>query len=275
MPLRVAGAQIPVTRNLDDNLAAVLRAVDFAADEQADILLTPEGSLSGYTHDFDPAALEENLRTVVSRASGKGLGLALGTCCREPEDGRVYNQVRFYTSSGVHLGSHCKILLCGPVTGPAPGAPGTPGTPGSPVEDPAGAWTGEPFATKPLQVFRFRDIPIGGLLCNDLWANPGCTPMPDPHLTQRLSDLGARIIFHAVNGGRSPDEFSRVVAWQYHESNLRMRARAGGLWIVTVDSSHPTDQPCSAPSGVVDPDGNWAVRVPPQGERFFAYTIGL
>ena len=31
------------------------------------------------------------------------------------------------------------------------------------------------------------------------------------------------------NGGRNAGEFSRVVARQYHESNLRMRARAGRI----------------------------------------------
>jgi len=63
------------------------------------------------------------------------------------------------------------------------------------------------------------------------------------------------------------------VAWQYHEANLRMRARAAGTWIVTVDSSHPLDLPCSAPSGVVDPQGNWLVRTPDQGVRCFVATL--
>jgi predicted amidohydrolase len=115
---------------------------------------------------------------------------------------------------------------------------------------------------------------VGGLICNDLWANPECTPGPDPHLTQQLARKGARVLFHAVNGGRDGGEWSEV-AWHYHESNLRMRARAGRLWIVTVDSAEPTHLPCSAPSGVIAPDGRWAVKTPAQGEQFFAHTIEL
>ncbi len=257
MKLRIAGAQIPVTGSMEDNFKAVMRAVDFAIDEKADILLTPEGSLSGYTGEFDQDVLEEMLRKIVARARKGKLSLALGTCFHDAGDQNCYNQIRFYDGDGVHLGSHCKILLCKSLT-----------RSGDRSID-------ESFSSKPLSAFQFKGIAIGALICNDLWANPGCTPMPDPHLTQQLSGLGVKIVFHAVNGGRSPDEFSRVVAWQYHESNLRMRARAGGLWIVTVDNCYPEDQQCSAPSGVVNPDGDWVCRAPSMGERFFAHTIEL
>ena len=30
--------------------------------------------------------------------------------------------------------------------------------------------------------------------------------MPDPHLTQQLARMGARVVFHAVNGGRDGGE---------------------------------------------------------------------
>ena len=115
---------------------------------------------------------------------------------------------------------------------------------------------------------------MGGLICNDLWANPQCTPMPDPHLSQQLAQMGAQIVYHAVNGGRDGSEWSEV-AWRYHEANLRMRARAGRLWVVTVDNCHPAHLPCSAPSGVIDPNGSWACQTAPQGEQFFVQTITL
>jgi predicted amidohydrolase len=98
--------------------------------------------------------------------------------------------------------------------------------------------------------------------------------MPDPHLTQQLARMGARIIFHAVNGGRNGGAWSEV-AWRYHASNLRMRARAGGLWIVTVDNCHPTDIPCSAPSGIIDPEGNWVCRTASKGKAYFTYALEL
>ena len=86
--------------------------------------------------------------------------------------------------------------------------------------------------------------------------------------------MGAQVVFHAVNGGRDGSEWSGV-AWRYHEANLRMRARAGGLWVVTVDNCHPTHLNCSAPSGVISPDGSWVCTAPARGEYLFAHTIEL
>jgi len=253
MKLKVAGAQIPVTKDISQNCSTILRAIEFAVSQQADILLTPEGSLSGYTPEFDRDAASEALDEVTANAKQVGVALALGTCFVEPDDGLCYNEVRFYSSGGDFLGFHSKTLRCGSLEDPPKGE----------IND---------YACQPLRTFDIGGIEVGGLICNDLWANPGCTPGPDTHLTQELSRMGARVIFHAVNGGRSGNEFSRV-AWQYHESNLRMRARAGKLWVVTVDNCFPPDIPCSSPSGVIGPEGNWAVKAVTQGEHFFAHAI--
>ncbi|NLE44788.1 MAG: carbon-nitrogen hydrolase family protein [Chloroflexi bacterium] len=255
MQLRVAGAQLPVRLNVEANVAAILRGIEYAEAQRADILLTPEGALSGYTPNFDQAAVELGLRHVTAAARAVGIGLALGTCFVEPEDGACYNQIRFYDRDGAFLGFHSKVLRCGSLDDHPEGE----------IND---------YRASRLKTFVFEGVRIGGLICNDLWANPGCTPVPDPHLTQRLAGWGARVIFHAVNGGRDGSEWSQV-AWQYHESNLRMRARAGNLWIVTVDNCHPANWRCSAPSGVIDPQGEWACRTGPQGEQYFAHTLDL
>jgi predicted amidohydrolase len=255
MKLHVAGAQLSVTTDVGSNIAALERAIDWAGARGADILLTPEGSLSGYTPAFDVRAVREALEQVTARAREARLGLALGTCFIEPEDAKCYNQIRFYAPDGTFLGFHNKTLTCGSLTEPPRGEI-------------------EHYAVRPLRTFVLNGVCIGGLICNDLWANPQCTPVPDPHLSQQLSHMGARIVFHAVNGGRDGSEWSGV-AWRYHEANLRMRARAGRVWVVTVDSSHPPDLPCSAPSGVIDPNGAWLYRSPSQGEHLFSYSIDI
>jgi predicted amidohydrolase len=252
--IRVAGAQIPITRDVERNVGAIGRAIAYAAEEKADILLTPEGGLSGYTPAFDRQAAQEGLGLVTSWAREAGIGLALGTCWVEP-DGVCYNQLRFYVPNGAYLGFHSKTLTCGTWEDPPQGE----------IND---------YGVAPLRTFDYGGICVGGLICNDLWANPGCTPVPDPHLSQLLARMGARILFHAVNGGRGHGAWSRV-AWQYHEANLRMRARAGRVWVVTVDNCHPMDIPCSAPCGVVDPNGDWVCQTEPQGERYYAYTIAV
>ncbi len=251
--LRVCGAQLAVSEDIPTNLSSIRRAILAAQSAGANILLTPEGSLSGYTHRFDPIAVREALTQVTVWAREAHLGLALGTCFVEPEDGKCYNQIRFYNPDGAFLGFHTKTLTCGTMTEPPEGEINF-------------------YSVRPLRTFDFQNIPIGGLICNDLWANPACTPMPDPHLTHQLARLGAHVIFHAVNGGRDGSEWSQV-NWRYHESNLRMRAAASRIWIVTVDSATPTHLRCSAPSGVIDPRGNWVCQAEPVGEQYFVYTI--
>jgi predicted amidohydrolase len=252
--LRIAGAQLAVTDDIESNGAAIRRALAFAAENGADLLLTPEGSLSGYTPRFDAAALVDALAAITSGAREAGIALALGTCFFE-QDGRCYNQIRFYERDGSYLGFHAKILRCGSLTDPPHGE----------IQE---------YAEAPLRTFDLAGTRVGGLICNDLWANPMCTPQPDPHLTQRLAAMGARLILHAVNGGRDGGPFWRT-NWDYHETNLRMRAAAGRLWIATVDSAEPEHLNCSAPSGLVNPRGEWAVQAPMRGEQLFLGDIDL
>lgn len=253
--LRVAGVQMPVTDDVRSNLGHIVDGLHRAAADGVDVLVTPEGALSGYRPTFDRAEVAAALHELVEVVTAVGVGIALGTCFEEA-DGRTYNELRFITANGEHVGTHAKILLCG--------LPGTPPT--GEVND---------YSTLPLGTVEMEGHTVGGLICNDLWANPMCTPQGDPHLVHRLGDLGARVVFHAVNGGRDGGPWSRDVSWPYHEANLRMRARSAGLWIVTVDNCAPTDVPCSAPSGVVGPDGEWRVRAVDQGPQYFAWTIPL
>lgn len=254
--LRVAGAQIAVTPDVEANLAALERAVRYAVAEKADVLVTPEGSLSGYV-EFDAARTAEGLDRITATARQAGIALALGTCFREPSDGKRYDELRFYQGDGSYLGFHAKMLLCRHMT-----------EPGSKGEI-------DYFATRAMQTFQLNGIRIGGLICNDLWAHPEWTPMDDPHLTRQLAAKGVRVIFHAANAGFAEGQTLELNR-QYHESNLRVRARADNLWIVTAGAADPQGKLANqCGSGVVGPDGNWAVRVDPVGERFFAYTIEL
>jgi predicted amidohydrolase len=258
MNLRVAGAQINVVdNNVNKNLQTIKKAIDFAADEKADILLTPEGSLSGYEYKsgFNFTEIREALQEIVERTSSRKLGLALGTIFQE-DDGLNYNQLRFYDRDGNFLGFHSKILNCSPMD-----------------TEPQGEL--KFCATKPLEVFRFSGIIIGGLLCNDMWANPMCTPAPDPHLSQQLARMGAKVIFHAVNGSRDLSEISQVVARNFHESNQRLRAMAGKAWVVAVDNAYPSDMPNSCTGGVISPEGEWFVKLPVQGEQFFVADLEI
>lgn len=240
--LKVSIAQIPVNdKDIFENVKMIESAIDKAIEQGADILLTPEGSLSGYHSKFNQCHVEDGLKKLVRRASDGNLGLALGTCYIE-DDKRCYNQLRFYEKDGRFLGYHSKTLVCGSLEFPSKGE----------IEE---------YSVKPLCTFQFQNITIGGLICNDMWANPGCTPQDDVHLARTLKEMGAKVIFHAVNGGRDTSEFSQVVIRNYHESNLLMRAQGYQVWIATVDNAYPCENPNSCSGGVVNPKGMWELKL--------------
>ena len=108
----VSGKKISVSDDITINKGKVISAIHQAKAEKADILLTPEGCLSGYTHRFDQKELTPALKEVLCEAKSNCLGLALGTCFYE-DDGKCYNQIRFYDQRGSYLGFHSKVLKCG------------------------------------------------------------------------------------------------------------------------------------------------------------------
>ena len=86
--MKVAGCQMLVTNSVKANEAKIKAAIRRAADEGADFLLTPEGSLSGYRSSFEGKKVAAAVRRVAARAKRAGVGLLLGTCYKEKAKGR-------------------------------------------------------------------------------------------------------------------------------------------------------------------------------------------
>lgn len=248
--MKIALAQLPVTDDINANFKVISEALNFAAKEKADILLTPEGSLSGYNHTFDRAENKKALVETEALARSLKVGMALGTC-NEEEDGLCYNELRFYTPGGVFLGYHTKTLCCGAMEEPHDGE-------------------FLHYHVKPLRVFDYMGVTVGGLICNDLWANPECTPMPDPHLSWQLSRMGAKIIFHAVNGGGDGSEYMRTTIRDFHTSNLAMRASASKICIASADACCGSF-PVACPGGMIGPDGKRIAALPETGMQLAVY----
>jgi predicted amidohydrolase len=82
-------------------------------------------------------------------------------------------------------------------------------------------------------------------------------------------------VIHSVNAGVGEGQELELVR-SYHEANLRLRARAGRLWIVTANAADPDGKRAGhSPSGIVDPKGAWVVQAESKGEQFFAGTIEI
>jgi predicted amidohydrolase len=78
MEIRVAGAQLALQKNVAENTAKILAAIERAAAAKADILLTPEGGLSGYTPEFDQAAVKAGLGEMTKAAQQVGVWPGVG-----------------------------------------------------------------------------------------------------------------------------------------------------------------------------------------------------
>ena len=250
--LRVAGLQMLVSQDVQENENRILVGIDRARDDSAHFLLTPEGSLSGYHADFDRPEVAAALYRVTAHAARARVGLLLGTCFEETVDGRptCFNQVRVYSPEGDYLGFHAKILRCRRFDRPQ-----------APEVD--------HYADAPLRTFDCHRIRFGVLICNDLWATPGFTTIPNPYLPLKLKDMGARVIFHAVNSGSDP------AARPFHESSVHLWAAALALHIVEVNAARPDGAPVNARSGLVGPDGSRLLVVPDSSEQYFSCDIPL
>ena len=241
-----------IGKDVAENEKKIMDGIRRAADDGADFLLTPEGSLSGYWAGFDTQEVDEALTRVTAEAKRLGVGLAIGTCIREPEGGEMVcrNQVRIYSPDGDLLGFHSKILRCSPLN-----------TPDScEIAD---------YETSPLRTFEWNGVRFGTLICNDMWATPGCTTMPNPFLVWQLRQMGAEVILHAINSG--------IVQYYtpFHESSVGLWARSLGIHIVEANAAGSDSEPVNARSGVMDPHGEYIVEAPRIGEQYFTCTIEL
>ena len=215
--ITVSGMQMLVTKDVAKNEKSILAAIKKAANEGSDFLITPEGSLSGYTVEFDRQQVAQALERVVASAKKHKVGLLLGTCYKELIDNKehCYNQVRVYTPQGDYLGAHDKILRCSSLSMPGSGE----------MAD---------YEARKLQIFEWKGIRFGVLICNDLWASPGYTTIPNPYLPWKLKQMGAQIIFHAIHSGTKQSYRA------FSESSVELWAKSLEIYIVEVNADEGT-----------------------------------
>jgi len=246
--IRLAGLQMLVGTDIGKNKEQILQGINGAARDGVSFLVTPEGSLSGYTSNFNQEELSRALDEVTSAAKKAKVGLLLGTCFKEVIKGKefCFNQVRVYTPEGKSLGVYSKILRCSELD-----VPGT----GEMAE----------YAEGTLRTFEWEGCSFGILICNDLWATPGYTTMPNPYLPWKLRQMGAQFIVHCINSG---------TAQQYkpfHESSAELWAFSLHIPIMEVNAAQ--EERINAQSGLIDGQGKRVLRVPDTGTRYFTVAL--
>jgi predicted amidohydrolase len=245
----LSGLQMNVTSSIRDNKEQILAGIGKAFHEGANFLVTPEGSLSGYTSNFNQAEVATALEEIKSAAVNMKVGLMLGTCYKELIKGAefCYNQVRVYSPEGKFMGAYSKILRCSNMD-----LPGT----GEMVD----------YVEGELKTFSWNGLRFGILICNDLWATPGYTTTPNPYLAWKLKQLGAQFIVHCINSGT-------VQKYRpFHESSAELWALSMKIPILEVNAAQKQEK-INAQSGLIDSNGERSLRVPDSGSQFFTVRI--
>jgi predicted amidohydrolase len=247
----LSGLQMNVTNSIKDNKEQILEGIRRAANEGASFLVTPEGSLSGYTRNFDQSEVKTALEEIRSAAVRLKIGLMLGTCYKELIKGEefCYNQVRVYSTDGKFMGAYSKILRCSDIE-----LPGT----GEMVD----------YAEGVLKTFDWNGLKFGILICNDLWATPGFTTTPNPYLALKLKQMGAQFIVHCINSGT-------VQKYRpFHESSAELWAFSIKIPIMEVNAAYGNEA-INAQSGLIEANGERSMRVPYSGTQFFTARISI
>jgi len=175
----------------------------------------------------------------------------LGTCYKESIADRVfcYNQVRVYSPDGHYMGAYSKILRCSSLD-----LPGS----GEMVE----------YIEGELKTFVWNEVIFGILICNDLWATPGYTTMPNPYLPWKLKQMGAQFIVHCINSGT--EQKYRA----FHESSAELWALSLKVPILEVNAAHG-NVIINAQSGLIDVNGERSLRVSDSGFQCFTVRINF
>ena len=263
MSIRIAGAQIPVGKNVEINKKEILNAIAWAKENNVDQLVTPECALSGYVKGWadNLEQIKSSLKEIEDFAKKCEIGLHLGTNFREPEPvGDIHrNEIRHYGKDGNLTGVTYKTYIVPHMECVLPRNPDL------------------DFLTV---------VPIGeresaaGLICNDMW---GYLESNDHPISESYKRMGLSLIIHCTNGTKWRDGgVSNDVYQCWHEGYLRMTSYHTKTPIITVDSCTPWEWEgdenevdlcmTSSKSGVLH-GGEWKVSVPQRGRHYFTYDL--
>ena len=285
--IRIAGAQIPINDfSIEYNVNEIKKALDWAADNDVDIIQTPEASLSGYAPNHwlyrkteeaqDDINLSDAIRDVEDYQKELGVGLNLGTCILSQEESGnlARNQIRCYSKHGHLYNVTDKLTVVG-FDAPCVGS------------------------FRPGEVFDIDNMRCLGMLCNDMWSfskKAGNNRVLIKSLMEIAQDESPDLIFHSTNGYKFPEETIKKagkhltsirdnVYEPWHEGWLAMTAFSAICHILTVDTcvewkwdgnENTVDKfKTSSQSGVLNPLGEWVAKAPRYGRHYFYYDLDV
>jgi predicted amidohydrolase len=233
--------------SIDQNVQAIIQAIDWAAANAVDILVTPECAVTGYMwapeNKQDPRIeiLSAALMQLQEYSLLKGVDLVLGTACYNAR-GEWANMQAFIVDG--HCVDHYeKQVLFG----------------------------AERFvytAGHRLTVLNYKQFKIAGLICNDIWSNPMLWPGESSQLLQDLMRRKVDVVF--VSANLPPSEEQQELFYTWTETCVRMCSLTGD-WNTVV--SDQTAARAVGPVGVVGRNSEWLIKGHDYDVSYFKFTV--
>jgi predicted amidohydrolase len=246
----VGGCRIPVTHNVADNLAEIKKAINWAAENNVDIMSTPECALSGYmwrpANQKDPRVAEINnaIKELQRYSVEKRVDLILGTAWYNAKN--EWTNLQAFIINGECKHTHRKVVLF--------------------EKESVYYVKGSGSA-----VFDYKGLKIAGMICNDFWASPAIFGGQSGDLLKGLHDQCVNVVFLSANVPKTPGPNNIFYNW--HKNFIEMFS-ASNVWnTVVCDTSNNTDgtsyngDSC-VPCGVCDYATEW-VMAPEKGTAYF------
>ena len=225
-------AQFPVTLDIEHNLSAIISAL--ARAEPGDLVVLPEGALSGYAqdpaflHGIDVALLADLMRTLRAEVARRRVHLIFGSCVYEVD--KWYNAGIYYGPDGETFVYH-KVNL---------------------ATSERGHFTaGSQLPTVDI-VLQGRPVKVGIRLCREIRF---------PEQWRYLARAGAEIFAYLTN---AVGHEAQAPVWRSH---LVSRAAENQRFVLGTNNAHPKQ---NCPSMIVAPSGQvlWEVLSPaPESTR--------
>jgi predicted amidohydrolase len=249
----LGGCRLRITQDISQNLKELKKFIDWAAENNIDIVGTPECALSGYMwapadHNQDQLnLLEQALKEIKDYSKEKSVDVVLGTAWFD-KSGQWANQIKVIVDGEYQYEYSKSILL-----------------------EQEFIYT---RGTSPT-IFDYKGFTISALICNDFWSNPQLWPGASGNILNVLYDRKVEIIFQAVYSPKfaGPDN----VFYRYHQTQIEM-ANLFNHWItVTSDTTTNVDGtdyhgPAASPCGICDNNVDW-VRGDDTQISYFKKTI--
>jgi predicted amidohydrolase len=246
----VAGCQIPVTRDIKKNITEIKKAIDWASDNEVDLLCTPECALSGYLWKpetvADPRVVEttQGLDELIAYSVDKKVDLILGTAFYN--ENNEWSNTQKFIIDGKVVHTHYKNLC----------------------------FESEYTPGKGVSTILYKGITIAGLICNDYWANPLLVPEVGS-LIHELKKQKVKIVFVSSN---IPKEYCvKDCISNWTNATIEMYSISGNWTTIVCENPYLiTGDPWSgktvAQSGICSPGLDW-IKSREHGTDYFLQTF--